>query len=132
MNDTARDVEIIDSACTEGLDELFSSDDTPGQDRSDTLDISPDDVGASFDSQDTSGQDRSDNLVSELRNQISDLKSELDLERSESQRQLQAAAFRNGYLESQLASKDEQIKLLTDSQHELGKWARFKSWFFGQ
>lgn len=47
-------------------------------------------------------------------------------------RELQAAAFRNGYLEAQLAERDQQIKLLTDSQHKSGGWARFRKWLLGQ
>ncbi|MBZ0295814.1 MAG: helix-turn-helix domain-containing protein [Anaerolineae bacterium] len=54
-------------------------------------------------------------------------------------KELQAANWRNGHLEtrvqdleSQLVSKSEEIKLLMDSQHKSGKWARFKAWFFGQ
>lgn len=50
--------------------------------------------------------------------------------------QVQALTYRNGYLQSQLterekdiAEKNEQIKLLGDSQHKLGWWARFGSWF---
>jgi hypothetical protein len=39
-------------------------------------------------------------------------------------RELQAASFRNGYLEAQLAERDQQIKLLTDSQHKPSWWAR--------
>jgi Helix-turn-helix domain len=45
---------------------------------------------------------------------------------------LQAANYRIGYLESQLENQREQIKLLTDSQHKGGWWARFSSWFFGR
>lgn len=51
--------------------------------------------------------------------------------------QLQVLTYRNGYLESQLSERekdilerDEQVKLLTDSQHKGGWWARFSSWFF--
>lgn len=47
-------------------------------------------------------------------------------------RELQAAAFRNGYLEAQLAERDQQIKLLNDSQHKPGWWARFTKWCVGQ
>jgi len=50
--------------------------------------------------------------------------------------QVQALTYRNGYLQSQLverekdiAEQNEQIKLLTDSQHKRGWWARFSSWF---
>jgi len=42
---------------------------------------------------------------------------------------LQAASFRNGYLEAQLAAKEEQIKLLTDSQHKPRWWRRLKNLF---
>jgi hypothetical protein len=43
-------------------------------------------------------------------------------------RELQAAAFRNGYLEAQLSERDQQIKLLTDSQHQPKWWHRIRSW----
>lgn len=46
-------------------------------------------------------------------------------------RELQAASCQIGYLRAQLESKDEQIKLLTDSQHKQGWWAKFASWFMG-
>lgn len=45
---------------------------------------------------------------------------------------VESATYRNGYLEAQLAAKDEQIKLLTDSQHKSGWWARFSGWFTGR
>ncbi len=55
------------------------------------------------------------------------------------QEQLQGASFRNGYLESQveglkneLQGQRETIKLLTDSQHKPGWWARLSSWFLGK
>lgn len=51
--------------------------------------------------------------------------------------QIQALTYRNGYLESQLSERekdiierDEKMKLLTDSQHKPGWWAKFSSWFF--
>ena len=37
---------------------------------------------------------------------------------------LEALTYRNGYLEAQLAAQDEQIKLLTDSQHKPTWWYR--------
>lgn len=50
---------------------------------------------------------------------------------------LEGATYRNGYLEAEneglkvlLGAKDSHIKLLTDSQHKPGWWARFSSWFF--
>jgi len=70
-------------------------------------------------------------LVSELRRQIDALKTELESKVSEAQREIQAASFRNGYLESQLENQRDQIKLLTDSQHKPGWWARFKKWCAG-
>lgn len=52
---------------------------------------------------------------------------------------IEALTYRNGYLESQLqerendlAERDQQIKLLTDSRHNPGWWARFKKWCAGQ
>ena len=44
--------------------------------------------------------------------------------------QLKAAADVIMYLRSQLEDKDNTIKLLTDSQHKRGWWAKFSSWFF--
>lgn len=44
--------------------------------------------------------------------------------------QLEGAIYRNGYLESKLEDREQQIKLLTDSQHKGGWWAKFSSWFF--
>ena len=47
-------------------------------------------------------------------------------------KKLEAATYRVGYLEAQLANKSEQIKLLTDAQQKpRGAWARFLSWFMG-
>lgn len=43
---------------------------------------------------------------------------------------LEAATYRVGWLESQLHERDREIKLLTDSQHRQGWWAKFSSWFF--
>lgn len=52
---------------------------------------------------------------------------------------IEALTYRNGYLESQLrerendlSERDQQIKLLTDSQHKAGWWARFKKWCAGR
>ncbi len=52
---------------------------------------------------------------------------------------IEALTYRNGYLESQLsererdiAEREQQIKLLTDSQHKPGWWARFKKWCAAQ
>ncbi len=47
-------------------------------------------------------------------------------------KELEGATYRIGYLEAQLAERDVQIKLLTDSQHKPSQWARFKKWFLGQ
>lgn len=46
-------------------------------------------------------------------------------------KELEGATFRIGYLEAQLAERDQQIKLLADSQHKPGWWARFKKWCAG-
>jgi len=67
----------------------------------------------------------SNDLIEELRKQVLELKTE----NQSLQKDLQGANWRNGYLESQAETKDQQIKLLTDSQHKGGWWARFSSWF---
>jgi len=56
------------------------------------------------------------------------IESERNYSRSLNER-LEAANHRNGYLEAQAEGYQEQIKLLTDSQHKQGWWARFASWF---
>lgn len=48
------------------------------------------------------------------------------------QAKLEAASYRIGYLEAQLETERQQIKLLTDSQHKPGWWARFKKWCAAQ
>ena len=42
---------------------------------------------------------------------------------------VEALTYRNGYLEAQLESERNQVKLLTDSQHKPKWWHRFRSWF---
>ena len=101
--------------------------DRSSQDNHDSQDVSFVSVEASSDSLDKSH----DSLVLELREQISMLREELNRERIDAQRQLQAAVFRNGYLEAQLENKDTEIKLLTDSQQQTKAtwWQRFKQMF---
>ncbi|NJL71381.1 MAG: hypothetical protein HC888_07075 [Candidatus Competibacteraceae bacterium] len=48
------------------------------------------------------------------------------------QNHLQAASWRNGYLESKLEEREREIKLLTDSQHKPSWWQRFKAFFVKQ
>jgi hypothetical protein len=46
----------------------------------------------------------------------------------------EGANYRIGWLESQLSEREkdvEELKLLTDSQHKPGLWARFKKWCAG-
>lgn len=45
------------------------------------------------------------------------------------QEKLEAATYRVGYLQAQLESSKDTIKLLTDNQHKSGWWTRFCSWF---
>jgi len=72
-----------------------------------------------------SGQERPDASLARL----------LDLVEKQAAK-LEAASGQIGYLQAQLESqtkliemKDTQLKLLTDSQHRHGWWARFASWF---
>jgi chromosome segregation ATPase len=69
-----------------------------------------------------------DRLIFELRTRIDQLESKLD----KAQREVQSAAFRNGYLESQIEAERQNIKLLTDRQATTSYWSRFKSWLLGQ
>lgn len=77
-------------------------------------------------------------LVREVGADVSGLVRELDAPGAEDSRdqlirdlqnQLQAASWRNGYLESKLEERDIQIKLLTDSQHKPSWWQQFKAFF---
>ncbi len=45
---------------------------------------------------------------------------------------IEALLMRNGYLQSQVETSQEAIKLLTDSQHKRGRWHSFWSWFTGR
>jgi hypothetical protein len=49
---------------------------------------------------------------------------------NEKDQKLEAATYRIGWLESQLQDREKEIKLLTDSQHKPGWWAKFSNWFF--
>ena len=44
---------------------------------------------------------------------------------------IEALVMRNGYLQAQLETSQEAIKLLTDSQHKSGWWHRAWRWFIG-
>jgi excisionase family DNA binding protein len=53
--------------------------------------------------------------------------------------ELQGAHWRNGHLETRVHDlealvfkQEEQLKLLTDSQHKASLWRRFYSWFIGR
>lgn len=46
-------------------------------------------------------------------------------------KELEGATYRVGYLEAQLAERDQLIKLLTDSQHKPAWWRRTWQWFIG-
>lgn len=70
-------------------------------------------------------RDPSETMLLQL---VQDMQNKLD----SANHQLQAATYRNGYLESQLESKELQIKLLTDSQPKRTGWSRFWSWFTGR
>lgn len=60
----------------------------------------------------------------------SELMEDLKRRNFELEASLQAATWRNGYLESKLEERDKQILMLTDNQHKGGWWAKFSSWFF--
>ena len=87
--------------------------DSPGQDVEVVEDRTPQDTIEAWDSP---GQNR---LIHEQKQEIEALRAKLE-----------GAIYRNGYLESKLEERESQIKLLTDSQHKPGWWAKFSSWFF--
>ncbi|MBA3992549.1 MAG: hypothetical protein C0469_03410 [Cyanobacteria bacterium DS2.3.42] len=61
----------------------------------------------------------------------SELDKLLDVIRTQAEK-LEAANYRIGYLEAQTVSYQEQVKLLTDSQHKPAGWRKFWSWFTGR
>jgi excisionase family DNA binding protein len=73
--------------------------------------------------QDKSGQDTIE--IVRLKTTVELMSAEM----KELKQQLQGASYRNGYLEAQLEGREHEIKLLTDSQHKRGWFARFASWF---
>lgn len=81
------------------------------------------------------GSDRVHDPKKEAKSTHSYIESEIeflrDLVKNQSS-QLEAASNVIVYMKNQLESKDEQIKLLTDSQHQSSAWRRFTKWFFGR
>jgi hypothetical protein len=80
-------------------------------------------------------QDQTDDGPSFIQDSPDSVTRLLDLVEKQSAK-LEAAAGQIGYLQAQLETqtkllqvKDDQLKLLTDSQHKRGFWARFGSWF---
>ena len=105
MSATARDYQTPEPANTEGLDDLFE-----------VLPTSADSVATDADSAKSvaTGAD-TERLWNLLK---------------EKDAKIEALLMRNGYLQSQVETSQEAIKLLTDSQHKRGWWAKFSSWFF--
>ena len=60
-----------------------------------------------------------------------ELKSLLDVITKQAEK-LEAASMRIGYLEARTENYEKEIKLLTDSQHKRGWWARLGAWFIGK
>lgn len=100
--------------------QLIQQEVRPAQDIS-SINVSPSQArGADQDNLRQSMPDSAEILIRELRSRVSELEDKLE-----------GATYRNGYLEAQLEGRDKEIKLLTDSQHNRGWWARFNSWFMG-
>lgn len=91
-------------------------------DQSDIIELSPNNERtSSFVAGSSESIDRMAGIIEKLAEQL-----------ESARKDLQGASYRNGYLEAQLAAKDEHIKLLTDSQHnKVGWWSRFAHWFIG-
>ncbi len=45
---------------------------------------------------------------------------------------IEALIMRDGYMQAQYEALQQELKLLTDSQHKTGWWQRFCSWFIGR
>lgn len=93
-------------------------------DQSDIVELSPSNEQiSSFMGGSSESIDRMAGIIEKLSEQL-----------ESARKDLQGASYRNGYLEAQLAAKDEHIKLLTDSQHKAkpGFWSRFGYWFIGK
>lgn len=129
MNATAVDYQPVEPASTEGLADLFHSTKTPIIEQGDsdqTPIIEQSDSGQTpiteqGDSDQTPVNDQGDPdhvVIDALLKQLAN-----------AQKELQAAVWRNGYLEAQLEAERQQVKLLTDSQHKPGWWTKFMSWF---
>lgn len=85
----------------------------------------------------SSVQDQTNDSPSSVQDSPDSMIRLLDLVEKQSAK-LEAAAGQIGYLQAQLETqtkllqvKDDQLKLLTDSQNKRGWWARFASWFVG-
>lgn len=123
MTDTARNIEHLDPASTDGLADFFTSaEQTLITDRGDSDQTMIIEQGDTDQTPITTLITPDHQVVTALLARITEVESKL----SDAQNALQSANWRNGYLESQLESQRDQIKLLTDSQHKPGWWQRFK------
>lgn len=109
MTEPARNLNVLPATTTEGLEDIF---DVRELDASQGANLVR--LDANSDELDASSESTSDKLVRDL------------------QAKLEAASYRIGYLEAQLETERQQVKLLTDSQHKPGWWAQFKKWCAGQ
>lgn len=109
MTEAARDLNVLPATATEGLEDIFDVHELDASQGANLVRLD-----ANSDELDASSERLSDKLVRDL------------------QAKLEAASYRIGYLEAQLETERQQIKLLTDSQHKSGWWTRFKKWCGGQ
>jgi hypothetical protein len=105
-----------DRASTEGLEDVLTQE-------AEIFEPVEDDLDAYADDQTTR------ETLNWLRERVDDK----DRQIQELIKELQGATYRNGYLESQVQSSQEQMKLLTDRERSTKPaLARFLSWFFGR
>lgn len=99
------------------------------------IDISLTDPTDQADSPQSEGSHQTDRTIAEGFHQANINVASLIKANQELSAKLEAVVYRNGYLEAQVESERQQIKLLTDQLHkpdapaELGWWSRFCSWF---
>lgn len=125
MSDTARDYQTIEPAATEGLEDLFVEVlPEAGLGRPQVLPsegLPGDHQGLPIEQ--TSSTTVQDSVLQVIQKQAEQLQ--------QAYTYLDAATARVLYLQQQLEQKDQEMKLLTDSQHKNGWWSHFKKWFFG-
>lgn len=117
-----RDPSTDDRVSTDGLEEVLTGE--------------PEFFDATPENEVIDQDDYSDQSTRETLNWMRDKLDDKDSKIETLTKELMAAQYRNGYLESQIQTTTEQVKLLTDREREQAKpdpswWSKFSTWFMG-